>query len=87
MNFVAKNLMAIFKSYKNDVLKINSKIIEEILERSFKYYKSKGTVLDFTDVFALLKLIRNKEDIFSLINYQRKMIMAKKVNCNKLTPI
>jgi len=41
MNYAAKNIISIFRSSPEKFKDINSKIMEEIIERSLKYYKKK----------------------------------------------
>lgn len=40
MNFTAKNLIQLCKTNKEDILKLNCKIIEEIIERCMKFNKN-----------------------------------------------
>ena len=39
MNFTSKNFMKIYRTLPQDLIKINPKIMEEIIERSLKHLK------------------------------------------------
>ncbi|KAM3145974.1 hypothetical protein pb186bvf_001952 [Paramecium bursaria] len=74
MNFTAKNLTIIHKT--QDIAKINSKIIEEILERALKYNRKKNPI----ELLQIIQKVRQTEDIIKIINQQKQMIVEKKLN-------
>lgn len=66
MNFTAKNLINIYKTNAAELNKVNSKIIEEIIERSLKYLKKKS-ISDYKEMVDIILSIRNISDCFELL--------------------
>jgi len=83
MNFAAKHLLTIFNSNSAELLKTNSKILEEIIERALKYYRKKET-LDCAQMIEFILTVRKLPDCFSLLALQRKNLFSKKINCMKI---
>ncbi|EWS73316.1 C2 domain protein (macronuclear) [Tetrahymena thermophila SB210] len=79
MNFTAKNLIHIFKNNPQELNKINNKIMEEIIERSLKYFKKKQN-FDYKDMVDVILYIRNVQDCFELLFVQRKNIINRRIN-------
>lgn len=80
MNFTAKNLIHIFKKNPQELNKINNKIMEEIIERSLKYFKKKQN-FEYKDMVDVIVYIRNVQDCFELLFVQRKNIINRRINC------
>ena len=79
---MAKNLTWNFNNRKSELLQINEKILEEIIERALKYNKNHFNV-DQKDVIEILLYVRKKYNVFELLDSQRKIILAKKfINSN-----
>jgi hypothetical protein len=79
INFTSKNIVQIYEERREEVVKINGKILEEIIERSLKYYKKQN------DPIKLVKILieaKNFQSLFDLLLYRRKGIQSKKINCN-----
>ncbi len=58
MNYTAKNIINIFKSGPQELTKINGKIMEEIIERSLKYFKKKPYA-EYKELVDVIMFIRN----------------------------
>lgn len=79
MNFTAKNLITIFKESSQELLKVNQKIMEEIIERCLKSMKTL-TQDNQKEIISAVMFLRNKSDYFELIQYQRMRLQNKKIN-------
>ena len=77
MNVTSKNLPWNFFNKKAELLQINEKILEEIIERSLKYNKNLFNT-DQKSVIELLFHSRKKTDIFDLLESQRIVVRTKK---------
>jgi len=67
MNFTAKNIVSIYKEKKKELSKINLKILEEIIERSLKFFKNSEHFDEKVMVETIIS-IRGKTDFFEIIN-------------------
>ena len=79
MNFAAKNVVALYRKSSHDFLKVNPKILEEIIERSFKINKTLSNE-ERTEILEILMKSRNTSDIFDLLQSLRRTIGSRRLN-------
>ena len=72
----AKNILYIIKQYSNELMKMNGKLFEEIIERVMKIEKFLG-FSQMEEIIDFLLIIRKIEDIFDLLSFQKKSLMSK----------
>jgi len=77
MNTLAKNLDWNYSQKRNELLQMNDKILEEVIERSLKYNKSHFNT-DQKAIIDILTTSRKKADVFELLDSQRKIVLNKK---------
>ena len=81
MNIAANNFLYLLREKNEDLIKINGKLFEEIIERSLKFSNKKNT---FESIKILDYYIENNKkitDIFELIDFQSKSLAKKQINC------
>ena len=84
INFTSKNIVQIFEERREEVVKINGKILEEIIERSLKYYRKQN---DPAKLVRILLEAKNFQSLFDVLLYRRKGIQNKKINCKLHFPL
>ena len=97
MNSTAKNLLWLYENKLSDILKLQKRIIEEIIDRCLKYCKNNSNSNKSLDnnninqvqgiIFNLYKKIKNCEDVAELLNIHRKTILNKKINIDNYSTI
>lgn len=81
MNFVASNLIQIYQCQQADFMKMNNKIIEEIIERCLKQYKNYSQVSESKEIIDIIMAVKNNQDIFQILHTHRYSVANKKINC------
>jgi hypothetical protein len=79
MNYISKYLLEINNENREDLVKVNSKIFEEITERTLRVFKSQNDWRQVIDLFLSIKGISNP---LEALHYRRKALLNKKINCN-----
>ena len=77
MTTTAKNLVWNIQNKKKDLMSINEKILDEIIERSIRSNKLQFW-MDQKEIIDLLCFSRKKNNIFELLESQRQLILTKK---------
>lgn len=84
INFASKNLLEIYNYNKSFATKINSKILDEIIERCLKNFKSieakssKSSALK--EIVEFLVSNKNYKDIFDLLKHVKTTTRTKNIN-------
>ncbi len=81
MNFTSKNIVMLNRKQSPDLFKVNSKILEEIIERYLRFTKDFLTGTEALEVVEMLMKLKNHDDPYELLNLVRKNILGKKINC------
>jgi len=77
MNTLAKNLEYNYAQKRNELMQMNDKILEEVIERSLKYNKNHFNT-DQKAIIDVLTTSRKKADVFELLESQRRIVLNKK---------
>ena len=78
MNYVAKNIFWLMENKKRDLLKhVNSRITEEIIQRTCKYLFKKGFPRDLHHLIQYLKKTRKVDSISKSLQKEKKILKKK----------
>lgn len=86
INFASKNFLEIYNFNKSFAAKINSKIMDEIIERCLKNFKSIET--KYAKSSALKEIVeflvsnKNSKDVFDLLKQIKTTTRTKNINGN-----
>ena len=83
INFTSKNLINIYRANPNMTTKVNSKILEEIIERSLKTYRIDPNFQNKKEIVELLSGLKNVKDVFELLAQTKNAIISKTINCKR----
>ena len=76
MNYTSKNIVILKRKQSPDLFKVNSKILEEIIERYLRFTKDFLTGTEALEVVEMLMKLKNLEDPYELLSLIRKNILG-----------
>lgn len=83
INFISKNLLEIYRNNRNFSMKINSKIMEEIIDRSLKHFRLlEENTISRKEIIEFLMATKNSKDVFDLLRIIKKNVSMKNINSN-----
>lgn len=74
VHVAAIELMTLIKAKEKELLKLPESVIDEIIERSFKFQNEQMNQ-DPTEVLSFIEKVKKSKDIFSLISSEKKTII------------
>ena len=83
MSTTSKNLVWNIQNKKKDLMSINEKILDEIIERYIRSNKLQFW-MDQKEVIDMLCFSRRKNDLFELLDTQRQILLTKKAFTSKV---
>ena len=79
MTYIANNMLLLYPKIKEEMKKLNEKILSEILERTIKMLR-KGGYQDKDEIFRIIMEMKGVEDIGKLCQELKEVVKKKKIN-------